>query len=776
MHATVALAVLLLAANLHAARITVEATVPGDSREAGIEAVQAALRAVVDSAVVRVIGPELWSQFPRDIEARIHARRRAFVTHFNIPYIPPERDTPYDGRTYRRITAEVDIAALADSLAAMGLAWINERGIARPCAPVTVNLAGFSPEEGEALVVALLERETVARRLGPAVSDAGPQERFLVPGDAWTLARALGQLGGKKFAVAAVQGNIIDVQAGDDSSQRPSETRRGLPPLEIRELWIDEVFPARHALYRTKAVGRIVLARHQGSPASRSELEIICPEYLDVPLTLSSGELPTSAPTTLPLVIPFSSGKLMRTRTDTQAMIRVVARCWGPEGRDEAASTATFVVHGRNAIDWEDVQSACAFVTPEAVEVQRTTRAAAGFNLSRTDALPGRMELGFKVIRALTSCSLHYVADPTSTGSAYDRVQFAGETLELRSGDCEDTAVLLASCLEGGDVPAELLLTRDHAFAAFSTGLYEKDGFLVSPDRDRYLVRDGVVWLPIETTLLSKGFLPAWDEGVRTIREIEESGEYLERVNLRQGWKTYPPATPETMGDVGLPNDQGAQIELDVWAAQRQRGLAAIERGLRASMEKQSDDHDAAYRLAVLLGRTGRIDEAKSLFARIPDGHARGAWARVGDGNCELIASRADSAVSSYTKATELAPDDPVPWVNLGVAFQVAGDAEGAAVAIGRALGAAGGNEDALARLLGTSLDELSTKAADAESKRALTAAEMRALMERAREAHAGKRVAQRGPSRHKFAGRKALDPEQRLKAERLICWPEPPV
>ncbi|MBN1424816.1 hypothetical protein JXA88_09695 [Candidatus Fermentibacteria bacterium] len=765
-----------MAGAAYAALVSAEATVPGDSREAGIEAVQAALRAVLDSAVTEIIGPELPTRFPRDIEARIHAQRRAYVAHFNIPYISSELDTPYDGRTCRKVRAEVRMAALADSLIDMGLAWRDTRDQVWPCQEITVNFLGFSPDDARAATVALLSSGNVARSVEPVAMDERIQQRFLVPGDGWGLARALGKASAGRWGVAAVQGNIVDVIMGGDTSQRPSPTRSDLPPLEIEEIWIDEVFPARQAMYQTRPIGRVIVALHEPRPASRLELEITCPEYLDVPLTIPVGNLQPSETKTIPLTIPFSAHRLMRNKAPTMAMARVVARCWAVGGQKEAASSVTFTVHGRNAIDWEDVQSACAFVTPEADDVQHMTRAAATFDVPHVDVLPGRLELGFKVVRALTSLSLRYVPDPTSTGSAYDRVQFAGETLRLRSGDCEDSAMLLASCLEGGDIPTELLLTKDHVFAAFSTGLFEKDGFLVAPERERYIVREGMVWLPVETTLLAKGFLPAWEEGVRTFREIERSGDYLERVNVREGWKTYPPATLEPAGSLGTLSAEGAAAELSLWLAQREREMSAVERGLRISVARQPEDHGVAYRLGVFLGRTGRIDEAGALFAAIPDGHKLGAWARVGEGNCSLLATQADSAVVRFTRATELAPDDPVPWVNLGVAFHVAGDVNGAASAFGRALGAVGGNEDALARLLGVRLDDLSTKADDAESRRALTQAEMRALMERARASHAGKQVAQRGPSRHKFAGRKALDPQQRLKAERLIYWPEPVV
>lgn len=770
-----ALAVLAtFAAHGQEIQIEVEATVPGDSREAEVDAFQVALRAVVDSAVVRVIGRDLVARFPREIEAHLHAQRMAYVKSFFPPLLPPDADTPYDGRTYRRVKARVRLGAVEDTLIAMGLAWRDDAGRARACEEVTVNFAGFSPDDAREVTDALLASRGASRALSPLRTDLGVQQRFLVPGDAWALAKALGKTSRGRYAVAAVQGGIVDLKAGGDPSARPAQERSDLPPIEIQELWFDEVFPARHALYRGTPVGRIVLARHAATPATRVELEIVCPEFLDVPLTVAAGALGAGETKTVPLTVPFSAAKLLRTKTDTQAMARVIARCWSAGGSQEAASTTTFTVHGRNAIDWEDVRSACAFVTPEAGEVQRTTRAAAGFALRGAEDLPGRLGLGFKVVRALTSFGLHYVPDPTSTGGAYDRVQFPGETLSLRSGDCEDSAVLLASCMEGGDIAAQLLLTRDHVFAAFNTGLYEKDGFLISPDRDRYIVRDGMVWLPLETTLLSKGFMPAWDEGVRTYRELARTGEYLEQVTVREGWTSYPPATPDTEWPVAAPDDRGSQEELSAWVAQRRRALTEMEAELRAAVAKNPADTQAVYRLATILGRTDRAEEALVLFRTIPDADPLGAWARVGEGNCHLVRTQADSAIGRYLKAAELTERDPVPWVNVGVAYQMAGDAEGAGAAFGRALALVGGNEGALERLLGIGLRDLGTKAADAESQRALSEAEIRALMERARAAHAGKQVAERGPSRHKFAGRKALDPEQRHRAEKLIYWPEP--
>ncbi len=755
--------------------IVAEATVPGDAREAELDAFQAALRAVVDSAIVRVIGPGLATGFPREIESRIHAQRRAYVKSFAPLPVFEETDTPYDGRTYRRIRARVRLGVLADTLRAMGLAWTGPDGRTHPCEEVSVSFQGMPEDEVRRMEASLRAEKAITRSVSTIVTDRGLVVRFLVPGDVWSLARSIGSVGAGRLAVTAVQGTLIDVRMGAPS-RPPSLVRTDLPPVEIQEVWIDEVFPARAACYRTKPLGRIVVARHAPERASRLDVEVTCPDYLEVPLTVHAGALGPCEVKTVPLVIPLSPARLMETTHETQALARVVVRCFSGAGVEEAASTVGFTVHGRNATDWEDVQSVCAFVTPEAEDVRRVASVAASLDLAAMADLPDPLLRGFGLVRTLAGLSLHYVPDPPSGGSSYDRVQFASETLTLRAGDCDDSAVLLASCLEGADIPTELLLTKDHVFAAFCTGVFEKDGFLVSADRTRYLVRDGMVWLPIETTLLAKGFLAAWDEGVRMFRELEKTGDYLERVLVRDGWRTYPPAAPTPSGVVPPLDRTGAKRELQEWMAAREAHLREVEARLRAALARDPHDHDAAYRFGVLLGRTGRRQEAKEVFAAIPDAHDLGAWARVGQGNCELLEAHADSAVRYYAHATELAPHDPVPWVNLGVALLVSEDTEGASEAFARALACVGGNEEALARLLGVRLEEEVAKADDAEGRQVLSHAEVLALMRRAREAHAGRQVAERAPHRHKFAGRKALDPHQRLKAQRLVCWPQPQV
>ena len=103
-------------------------------------------------------------------------------------------------------------------------------------------------------------------------------------------------------------------------------------------------------------------------------------------------------------------------------------------------------------------------------------------------------------------------------------MQFARETVDAGSGDCDDLVVLYASLLESVGIQTALVEVRDpekdlaHLYLLFNTGLKAEEGYLISENEKRYIVRDNssgqlMVWIPVETTLVQEGFESAWNAG-----------------------------------------------------------------------------------------------------------------------------------------------------------------------------------------------------------------------------------------------------------------------
>ncbi len=149
----------------------------------------------------------------------------------------------------------------------------------------------------------------------------------------------------------------------------------------------------------------------------------------------------------------------------------------------------------------------------------------------------GNLPAAKAIFEALGKMGLQYQRDPNIPFYKDDRVQFATETLNLGHGDCDDLVVLYASLLESAGINTAFVEVTDpqkdlaHLYLLFDAGLTASEGNLISSNEKRYVIREDtrgkkIVWIPIETTLLSRGFEEAWKTGAL---------EYLQDGIVRQG-------------------------------------------------------------------------------------------------------------------------------------------------------------------------------------------------------------------------------------------------
>jgi len=136
----------------------------------------------------------------------------------------------------------------------------------------------------------------------------------------------------------------------------------------------------------------------------------------------------------------------------------------------------------------------------------------------------------------------HYRSDPNILFYQDDRVQYAMETIDQKGGDCDDLVILYASLLESLGIHTAFVEIRDpektiaHLYLLFATGLTAEQGHLISSNEKRFVLRDKLsgqkeIWIPVETTLIEKGFEEAWKMGA-----TEYLKDAIIRNGLEQGW------------------------------------------------------------------------------------------------------------------------------------------------------------------------------------------------------------------------------------------------
>jgi hypothetical protein len=199
------------------------------------------------------------------------------------------------------------------------------------------------------------------------------------------------------------------------------------------------------------------------------------------------------------------------------------------------------LIYGKN--DWDgSVYSLRYFVKPDDPSVIRYTR---DLLLQTRDSLDG-VGTDLEPFRKATllfnafAGKLIYVSDPKQSA---DVVQYPAETLRLRGGDCDDMTVCFSSLLNSigistafVDVVPPADSSNSHIYLLFDTGVDPRYGNAISPNSKRYIIRRNpkgseTIWIPIETTVITRGFDAAWSQGAQEYFDDVELG-----LGLIKGW------------------------------------------------------------------------------------------------------------------------------------------------------------------------------------------------------------------------------------------------
>lgn len=298
------------------------------------------------------------------------------------------------------------------------------------------------------------------------------------------------------------------------------------------------VYPSSYELLAFRPLGRVIVKNLSDKPIhvrSRFFVE----RFMDTPTESSPVPLAPGEEQELPLFAVLNKRiQEVSEMTVREASIAVAAAA--SEEEDDRAQAA-IVIHGRN--DWDgDVYSLYHFVTPDDPDVLRYTRAVLVEMKDSLTGVPRELELVTKarVLFNTFAGKLVYVGDPKVSA---DFVQYPSETLALKSGDCDDMTVCFSSLLSSIgistafiDVVPPTAPEKSHIYMMFDTGLEPRYGHMLSSNPKRYIVRRNArgaetLWLPIETTVITKGFERAWEVGAQEYYEDVEV-----HLGLIKGW------------------------------------------------------------------------------------------------------------------------------------------------------------------------------------------------------------------------------------------------
>jgi len=459
---------------------------------------------------------------------------------------------------------------------------------------------------------------------------------------------------------------ILSKSPGDDQTRKamtdlkelfsdkgPREEKR--KPITITVVRMANLFPSLMQWYLTHPAGAVSVKNTLAQPLEKVRVRFLIPRFMDLPVEskplarLQPGESATFD------IAPAFTQKVLELQEDMPVQAQVVVTYLVDSGEQTASAELITTIYRNSALTWDDTRKISSFITPNEETVSGfAARVVAAGDGGRRIPLSRKIFQAMRVCDALGTYGITYVEDPDSPFSralgkaeVVDTVRFPRITLYNRTGDCDDTTALLGSLLESVGIRTAILTTPGHIFLAFDTGEPAENTQYLGDATHDAMARGGAAWIPVETTLLSKGFMAAWASATELVRRYGKTGpfEFIPLAGMRD---SFPP----------LPLPPSSIIVAEP-------AKTSVDKAYAASADSFTD---ALYaeRVKELDARLASLSGRQATLVRLQEGILHALFGRMAD------------AESSFRKAISEDPTLTSPYVNLANLRLLADDAEGA--------------------------------------------------------------------------------------------------
>lgn len=402
---------------------------------------------------------------------------------------------------------------------------------------------------------------------------------------------------------------------------------RGGTNIAAQEVTLDPVFPVFYAYYDKKPLGSVTIMNREDGDIQDVTVSFFVKQYMDQPKPCAAfPSLARGRSVQVPLYAILSE-QVLRLTESTKVSSDVIVDYSFLGSRRQARFNETLRINHRNAMTWDDDRRVAAFVSAKDPAVLRYSKFTAGLIREAGSAVEVDQNLRFAMglFEGLRLYGLNYVVDPTTpykelsaNKGALDYLQFPYQTLVYRGGDCDDLSILYTSILESVGIKTAFITIPGHIYMAFALGTDEAGarGSFLNPDELVY--EQGSVWLPVEITLVSEGFVKAWAVGAKEWQDNKKAGAAA-LITVASAWEAYEPVgIPGEDTRIVLPEaDQLLKAYAASLARFTERELSPRVERLRGEIVRSGGGTPALVnKLGVLYARYGMLAEARAEFER----------------------------------------------------------------------------------------------------------------------------------------------------------------
>ncbi len=461
--------------------------------------------------------------------------------------------------------------------------------------------------------------------------------------------------------------------------KRSLEFSSNAPQLVLEDLRLDPVFSAAYKQYADKPVGSIKVKNVSGTEYGNLQVSFEIKGYMDFPNTQTIAVLAPNSQREIPLLAALNN-KVLEIDEDTGVQVEVKLN-YLREGRSDSISvTQPMTLYGKNAIVWGNPNMVGSFVTPKDDTLRDYVRLTINAHKPEPGALNENLVTAMTLFNALSAQGLRYQVDPNNPFTALksdqvDYVQFARETLRLKSGDCDDLSVLFSASLENIGVPTAILDVPGHLLMMFDTGVPVEDRNLISAQDDLLVLHNDTIWVPLEVTMIATSFAEAWAEGANKYY-VNKQKDSLKIIPLQSAWQEFQPVTLKPASyEIKLAAEE--KVKPLIQREQKillEKSLDRLVGPYRAIAQNNPKDELARMQIAIIYGKYGLYDNATYELDEILKLNPNNGAVYNNRGNIFLSKGDLDSALDAYSQAERLDPSDGGIKLNLAILSYSQGD------------------------------------------------------------------------------------------------------
>jgi hypothetical protein len=582
--------------------------------------------------------------------------------------------------------------------------------------------------------------------------------------------------GMQEYSVVGASGNRLDVSTKTSGIKKASTIMSSA--LEITEFTVENIFPAQFVYYSKNPIGAVTLENTGKTDIKNIKAKIFIPNYMAfaseqmIPL-LKAGEKKT-----FEVSATLDKDKLQAVSENTIAQIKTEIS-YNQGGEEKVRSiTKPVTIYSKNSISWNKPGHVGAFVTYKDAAVENFSRNVVGtvkFDQSLYPNASRNMQNAMKIWDAVRAFSINYVSDPwvVAEGDILDEIQFPRQTLAKKAGDCDDSSILLAACLENLGIRTMLIGTSDHIFIMFDTGVNKKNAARVSLNEREYVVRENTVWIPLETTIINKPFSDAWRMGAEGFYKTADVKGKMDIIDVRKSWEMSPPSNLASDEKIAA-TPAAADIE-KLLSADAQSLMAANNEMLteKVTYLKGQNNEQSANEAAMILANAGKYDDAIGAIKTYSSASTQNNL-----GNIYLLKGDSLNAYKSYSAAMTSDQKDGGINLNMGLLKYLGGDHNGTVDAFAAAVSKFPTQEQAYAELgienivaeMGQTRAAEKTAIVDKGELQSLLFSALQDLQTR-RDARTASRQVRRGENKFLFGGRRGIDPTALANIKDFLYW-----